>query len=309
MGSGSYSRKAWTDFSTSRAYDDPTTKTADIYSSRGLAESMDPLKFDLRESVDGDDNPEATPIIIGLDVTGSMAPVLDKVAREGLKTVCEEVYNRKPVTDPHICLLGIGDVECDSAPFQATQFEADVRIFEQLEKLYLEGGGGGNSHESYTLAWYFAKFMTKTSSFEKRGRKGFIITIGDEEITPMLSKNHLERFMGAKQARDFAAADLFEEVYPEWESFHIILKQGSHASRHFDAVQKSWSKVIGEQRTIPLDDYQALGETIVSLIEVTAGRSVRDVTDSWKGAAAVAVGNALAHVVAGNAPASIDAAL
>ncbi len=308
MGSGGYSSRAWDDFRTTRKYDDPATKTEDVYKSRSMDPGLDPLGFGVRESVDGDDNPESTPIIIALDVTGSMGPILDKIAREGLKTVCEEVYNRKPVTDPHICVLGIGDVESDSSPFQATQFEADVRIFEQLEKLYLEGGGGGNHYESYILAWYFAKMRTKTDSFSKRGKKGFLFTIGDEEITPRLTKAAIERFFGDKQARDYSAQDLFSLVYPEWNVYHIVIKEGSHARMAFASVKESWDRVIGGQRTIPLDDYTALGETIVSLIEVVGGRSVRDVSSSWDGSKSVAVGGALAHVEAFGGS-EIDAAL
>ena len=119
MGDGGYTRKAWTKFSDSRKYDDPSTTVKDVYASKGLDEALDPKKFSMRESVDGDDNPQSTPLIIGLDVTGSMHYVLDAIARQGLKTICEEVYNRKPITDPHICALGIGDVECDQSPFVA----------------------------------------------------------------------------------------------------------------------------------------------------------------------------------------------
>ena len=79
MGSGKTSSVAFASFSTSRGYDDPGTTVNDIYRSRTIDESLDPKKFDIRESVDGDDNPESTPIIVALDVTGSMAPVLKEV--------------------------------------------------------------------------------------------------------------------------------------------------------------------------------------------------------------------------------------
>lgn len=297
MGGGGYTKKAWTAFSTSRGYDDDKITTADIYRSGSLDESLDPLKFDMRESTDGVDNPESTPIIIALDVTGSMGSVLKEMARNGLKTVCEEIYNRKPVTDPHICVLGIGDTVWDHSPFQATQFEADVRIFEQLEKLYLEMGGGGNAFESYILAWYFAHFRTKTDSFKKRGRKGYIFTLGDEEITPSISGEHLSKFMGDKQARDYTAQELLELIYPEWNVYHIIVKEGSNARYEsgYEKVAESWTDVLG-QNTIPLDDHKAMGETIVSLIEVSAGRSIRDVSESWDGSKSVTVGSALKHL-------------
>ena len=297
MGAGSYSSRDWTKFAKSRGYHDPRTKTKDIYSSGGINPDLDPKKFVIRESVDGSDNPESTPIIIGLDVTGSMHPVLDVMARKGLKTVCEEIYDRKPVTNPHICTLGIGDVECDRAPFQATQFEADIRIFEQLEKLYLEGGGGGNDHESYILAWYFAVYRTKTDSFSKRGKKGFIFTIGDEEITPKITAEDFRKHLGGEEMRDMTCQELFDLVFPEWNIFHVIVKEGDHASRHLDEVRESWENIIGIQRTLPLDDHTKIGEVIVSAIEVAVGKNLGNVIDSWDGDTSVVISSALHSVV------------
>lgn len=296
MGYGGYSAKDWDDFSTTRAYHSSKTTTRDIYSKTRLDESLDPTKFTIRESVDSEDNPQSTPVIIGLDVTGSMSPVLDSIARKGLKTVCEEIYNRKPINDPHICVLGIGDVECDRSPFQATQFEADIAIFEQLEKIYLEGGGGGNNHESYILAWYFAKYRTKTDSFSKRGVKGHIFTVGDEEITPQIDSDAFKTFLNDSQMRTFAAPELFDLVYPEWNVFHIIIKEGYHASRSFDSVYKSWCDVIGKQRTIPIDDHTKIGEIIVSTLEMAAGKTLDEVADSWDGSTSIIVKDALSLV-------------
>ena len=71
------------------------------------------------------------------DVTGSMGMIADALARKGLGTMVEEILARKPVSDPHIMCMGIGDVLYDRAPLQVTQFEADIRIAEQLEKLWL----------------------------------------------------------------------------------------------------------------------------------------------------------------------------
>jgi len=298
MGGGSYSNKDWTEFSTSRGYDDPNKKTDEIYAARAIDPGLDPKGFSVRESVDGTDHPASTPVILALDVTGSMSPVLDMVAREGLKTLCEEVYKRRPITDPHICIVGIGDVEMgDKAPLQASQFEADIRIFQHLEKLYLEKGGGGNSHESYILAWYFAKYRTSTDSFRKRGVKGFLFTIGDEEITPSLTAEEVARATGDAQAKGFTAQEMYDLVYPEWNVYHIILKQGDHASRFYPDVKKSWDDVLGAQKVIGLDDYKAIGETIVSIMELMAGKTLKDVTESWDGTTKVAVGNALKEVV------------
>lgn len=297
MGGGSYSTKDWTTFSTSRGYHDPSTKTEHIYSKRTIDKDLDPLNFRFRESRDSIDNPQSTPLILGLDVTGSMNPVLDKLAREGMKTVCEEIYDRKPITDPHICTLGIGDVESDQFPLQATQFEADIRIFEALEKLYLEKGGGGNDYESYILAWYFAKFRTLTDSFAKRGVKGYVITVGDECVTPVVRASDLKRFLGEEEAHDWDAPSLFKAASEEWRIYHIILTEGTN---YHEGTPETWRDAIGAQHVISLDDYTKLGETVVSLLEVCSGKNLKDVTGTWDGSTGLVVGKALQDVEVGS---------
>jgi hypothetical protein len=74
-----------------------------------------------------------------------MGIISDNIAKEGMPTLFKEIYDRKPITDPHIMFMGIGDVEAgDRSPLQVSQFEADIRLAEQLEKLHVEHGGGGN---------------------------------------------------------------------------------------------------------------------------------------------------------------------
>ena len=142
MGSGRWSDSDWKSYTKVNNY---ASKSIDeIFTKRSISDDLNPFGK-IRESRDSADNPKSTAIVVGLDVTGSMGVVLDAMARKGLNTLVNEIYNRKPVCDPHVMCLGIGDVECDRAPIQATQFEADIRIAEQLEKMFLERGGGGNS--------------------------------------------------------------------------------------------------------------------------------------------------------------------
>ena len=121
----------------------------DIFASRSLKADLDPRNITMRESCDSDANPNATPVILAFDVTGSMGHIAVQMAKEGIKTTIEQILDRKPVSDPHIMVMGVGDGEAgDSAPLQVSQFEADTKIVEQLSQIYIEGGGGGNDHES-----------------------------------------------------------------------------------------------------------------------------------------------------------------
>src|SRR5262245_17675304 len=119
-----------------------STKSArEIFSSK-LDDDLNPLNFKIRESCDSDANPLSTPIIVAVDNTGSMGMLAENLIRRGLGVLLEEIYDRKPVTDPHVMCMALGDAWCDRAPLQATQFEADLRLAEQLSKFWIEGGGG-----------------------------------------------------------------------------------------------------------------------------------------------------------------------
>lgn len=291
MGSGRWDPTDWSGYTTSRDY---ASKTIHDITSKSLDVDLDPKGVKLRESRDSADNPLSTAVIIALDVTGSMHPVIDVVAKKGLNTLVTEIYDRKPVTDPHIMCMGIGDVAAgDVAPLQITQFEADIRIAKQLEKLWIEGHGGGNNYESYALAWYFAAHHTSIDCFLKRGIKGYLFTIGDEEPTRELTREHVARVLGDRPQADVDMDALLTMVSRQWEVFHVIVAEGNYAAGHPGAVRDAWMKLLG-QRALWLEDHTKLAEVIVSAIQIHEGASTHDVVDSWDGTTAVAVRNATA---------------
>ena len=237
-------------------------------------------------------NPESNAIIIGLDVTGSMGIIADAMAREGLGTLVEEILKRKPVSDPHILASGIGDSWCDTAPLQVTQFEADIRIADQLKMIWLEKGGGGNSHEGYHLPWYFAAQHTQIDCFEKRNRKGYLFTVGDEEPPAELLAAHAAAIFGDSLQRDLSTRELLTLVSRMYHVFHVVVEEGNHARFHLPAVLDKWHALLG-QRVLRLKDYRRLAEVVVSAIEVNEGRDRDTVANSWSGDTAVVVAHAL----------------
>jgi hypothetical protein len=293
MGSGSFTPADWDAYSTSRSYGSPTTTTKDIFVQNKLHPDLDPKGVKFRESCDSDDNPLSTGLIIGLDVTGSMHNVLDVMARNGLNTLCTEIYDRKPITNPHIMGMGIGDVEAgDKAPLQTTQFEADIRILDQLTKIWLEGGGGGNYHESYMLPWYFAAFHTKIDCFLKRKKKGYLFTIGDEEPQTLLRASHIEEVLGYRPQSDLTAEDLLAKVSQQYEVFHVMVAEGSNMRSYRDTIITKWRDLLS-QRALILEDHTKLAEVIVSAIQVVEGTEKDKIVNSWDGTTGVVVMKAI----------------
>lgn len=293
MGGGTFNPGMYAAYSASTV----GMSTAQVFRSTSTKKELNPLDVSMRESRDSVDNPASTAIAVFFDVTGSMQTIPDYFVRTGLGVLFNGIFDRKPVSDPHIMVGAIGDVYCDRAPLQVSQFEADNRIVGQLADLYLEGGGGGNSSESYTLPWWFAAMHTSIDCFEKRGKKGFLFTIGDEECPPPLTPEEIKRVCGDDVTQSMSNQELLDMVSRTYHVFHIMVEQGTHM--RYDggaaAVKASWDKILG-QRAILLSDYTKLSEVIISTIQVVEGENADKVAASWDGDTSAVVGRALANL-------------
>lgn len=292
MGHGSYQSRDWDKLKSSRNITSQS-RVSDLYKSEEMKDWLNPHGVKYRESCDSMDNPASTAIIIGLDVTGSMGYLSEEIAKNALNRTMLEIYEKNPVTNPHIMFQAIGDSKSDRAPLQVTQFEADIRIAEQLLDVYFEGRGGGNGGESYLLSWYFAAKHTKIDCYEKRKEKGFLFTIGDERCHQELTDIEIARVFGEK-SKDYTAKELYEEASKKYEIFHIVMKAGGYK---YQNSGESWKALIGG-RAIELDpeDLDVLPELFVGLMQRAKGMSVEDIVAQWKGKASEVVKKILDEV-------------
>lgn len=213
-----------------------------IFRNRGLDPLMN-IKGKVRESCDSEEHPKSYPIIIGLDVTGSMGRVPENLIKEAFPEIMKTVME-KGVEHAQICFLGIGDHYSDDAPIQVGQFETSDELTEKwLKAIYIEGGGGGNNGESYQLAWYFAAFHTKIDSFEKRGIKGTLITIGDEPCHGAIQGNVLRELFGEGEG-EMLTSELLKDVQKKWDIYHINVND--YSSDHYESPRK-WHDLIGDR--------------------------------------------------------------
>jgi hypothetical protein len=296
MGAGRFSSADWAAYSTTTA----KRSTREIFSKSSLDKDLDPMGV-TRESRDSDLNPESNAIIVACDVTGSMGMIADNLVRKGLGVLFEEIYTRTPVVDPHIMVMGVGDYNVgDQAPLQVGQFEAAVEpITEQLEKIYVEGGGGGNGYESYDLPMYFAAYHTSIDCFEKRNKRGYMFTIGDEPPPPRTTKESVKALIdenGDGLQADIPFQEVVDAAMKMYNVFHIVIAEGSHCRYHgLDSVVNSWKEYLG-QNVIVVDDYTKISEVIVSIIEVNEGADVDTVAKSWDGDTSLVVRKAVSDM-------------
>lgn len=246
MGCGLWSDSSFRSYSSSRGRDvDSDTgilkgnlSVQEMYTQYKLSSELNPLNV-VRECCESEEHPNALGVILALDVTGSMGSAATDVAKK-LNYVMTELY--KQVKDVQFMIMGIGDLAYDSAPIQISQFESDIRIAEQLDKIYFEAGGGGNSFESYTAAWYMGSRHCKLDSW-KRNKKGIIITMGDELINPYLPQRPLSIVTGDSLQGDVETDDLYKEASKKYSIYHLNVEHGGWNDSAENVA--SFSKVLG----------------------------------------------------------------
>ncbi len=251
------------------------TNASQIFRSSHMAEEFDPSRMKLpREACDSAACPRSRGIIYAEDVTGSMDAFLLSLIKDQFPRLIKMTLDSVSF-NPHIMFMGVGDVaEYDEAPLQVTQFEADLRMLEQLQKIYLEKGGGGNDFESYILPWYFAGKHIKMDCWDKRGEKGFLFTFGDEEPTPYLTKHEIERVFGSNSSieeRMLTGEECLKMASEKFNCYHIIL-HGRGLSILGDRVIKKWKDLMGDH-ACDLTDYDKLPELVTTILRMHEGFS------------------------------------
>ena len=270
MGGGSYSYSDRSTRARKSGYDVKTT--AEIFTARSVNNAMDPSGVMLREARDSDEHPCSIPVILALDVTGSMGSIPHFLVKEGLPDMMDKII-KDGVPDPQVLFLGIGDHECDSAPLQVGQFESSDELLDHwLTKLWIEGGGGANDGESYHLAWMFAGRYTATDHFEKRQKKGILFTVGDEPVLPDLPSRKQASIMGKGQYSNATKAELLDKARESYEVFHLHITQGSAGGRR--DVQDGWKQLLGDnviyvQRKEEVA--QIIADTVLKVIQSQEG--------------------------------------
>lgn len=282
MGGGSYSSRDFVSYSKSmrKSVDTKTMRvtSGQTWSASSMKETMNP-KNKIRECINTSEHPNTVPVILALDVTGSMGSACQETAA-ALGAMMDKLY--KKFKDIEIMVMGVGDFECDYSPLQVSQFESDVRVAKQLDEIWMEHHGGGNNWESYTAPWFFGLYRTKLDAYDKQGRKGIIITMGDEALNPDLPENRIVEYFGRPEgAEEFGSLktpDLYKAASKKFDIYHISVNDSETSySRNKKSIEdpdvffykdknmKGFKQLLGERYKVSTID--GLNKTIMDCIE------------------------------------------
>lgn len=270
MGSGSWDTRSFVSYSTSKGYGTDSRgvvtgsySNQEMFKAKNIDAALDP-KGVIRECCDNEEHPNTLPVILALDVTGSMGQTAVEIAKR-LNEIMTKLYGQ--IKDVEFMIMGIGDLAYDNYPIQASQFESDIRIAEQLDKIYFEFGGGGNSYESYTAAWYFGARHTKLDCWN-RGKKGIIITIGDERLNPYLPRTAyycgLSNATGDSLQADVETKDLYTETAEKFDIYHINVNHRGGYDQ--EQIKKSFLEYLDDKHFCTINKLDDITDTIVEII-------------------------------------------
>lgn len=296
MGSGSYSQEAYERYvvennvsATNARQNFRNTRISNKtsvakFSNKGRKQNTDIQEagkaIGVREFRESEEHPVITPIIPCLDVTGSMRKTPQKMLTDQFPKIMNALDDAG-VPGPQLMFMAIGDCYYDDYPIQATQAESDPqKLLPQLQEFVLEGGGGCNPGESYSLAHIVAGWHTETDPYYKRGDKGFLITIGDEPNLPEVPGNALEKYLGYQRgAKTITAEEALAKAREQYDVHHIHINDGSN---RFDP---SWYDFLGKDhvwRCNSDDVAKTIVKIVTSNLKSTAQQpsSVQDVVDT-----------------------------
>lgn len=251
----------------------------------------------VREARDNDEHPYSLAIALGFDETGSMGNV-PRVLQTKLGQVHGLLQRKGYVEDPQVLMAAYGDAQTgEPAPLQVGQFESDNKGDEDLNNVFLVGNGGGNGGESAALLWYYLGRAAQLDSLDKRGKKGYLFTIGDE-VPLNVTKDEVTQFIGTFddfESSHLTPAQALAYAQEKFEVFHIII---DNSAAHWQDSVNVYTKLLGKN-AIVLQSEADVAETIATIIGVNEGNidldeGLDNLDEIGAGSSKESVGRALA---------------
>jgi hypothetical protein len=199
----------------------------------------------------------AAPIVLVFDVTGSMGtwPAV-MFSKFGYFDHEADFYTDH---DYEVCVAAIGDSKYDDYSLQVRPFGKGNDVAEALKKLVIEGGGGGNTVESYNLA---AVYFANNCNMSKAIRP-ILIFVGDEGVHELTTADEAKNLCKVDTKEDVDTAKVFEELKRKFEVF-IIRKRFDSSENH--RINKQWEDYLGADHVANLQDAGRVVDVIFGIL-------------------------------------------
>ena len=203
-----------------------------------------------------------SPVIVVLDVTGSNIGFA-RVVYDKLPMFYGQIEQKGYLKDFDISFCAVGDANTDMYPLQICDFAKGIELDSWIEKIVLEGNGGGQGMESYELAAYY---LYKNTRF-KAGSEPIIFFIGDEKPYSTVDKSQAERFGIECHESGIKAFDLLRKKVND----NVFMLLNKYASIRFDDDTIScWERLLAPEHVIKIGEEKAIVDLMLGIISMTS---------------------------------------
>jgi hypothetical protein len=212
--------------------------------------------------------PNVAPIIIFIDVTGSMeawpTTIFSKLGYLDHEARC---YFGE---DWAIVFGAIGDAFCDRYPLQIQPPTSGVGLKDALTKLIVESGGGGSAQESYDLGALYAVNNIETPN----AVKPLLIFIGDEGLYSHVYPDKAAIHCKVTMTDKLSTRDLFDELQQKYNVYLIRKPYGHDQSPHSPDrhIQRQWEALIGEDHVALLPEAERVVDVLFGIFAQVTGK-------------------------------------
>jgi len=242
----------------------PNTSSNMVGVTSSLNPGMDPKRWAEKKLVCNN----IDPIVFALDVTGSMGS-WTKIIYDKMPMFYGQIMMQKYLGDPSISFSAIGDSLYDKVPLQVSEFGQGKEIDQLISKMYLEGGGGGNTEESYELSAYF---YTHQVGFTNANCPYFFLT-GDEGFFSEVQSSVLEQVLGVKlEKKTYKGKDFWKELMKKYNVFFI---KKEYYNDNNGTLQQ-WKDAVGDERILHITTPKACIDVMLVAIAITSGSRTLD---------------------------------
>lgn len=266
MGGGSYDRDVGSGSSSGSFYDGGTSSSsAKAAFSNDMDESLSPHDRKIISLT-------KSPVVVSLDVTGSNIEFA-RIVYDKSPMLYGQIEQQGYLKDFDICFTATGDAYSDDAPLQVCDFKKGKSLDDELEKLYLEGNGGGQQKETYEIAAYFFGKKCEMPNAEMP----FFFYIADEAPYAKINHEVLNDLLGTKLKEDISAKKAFSDLYKKFNGNVFILQNpyngAQHGTGYTAAIKSQWIDCIGKEnaeKIIPIKEEKSIVDLMLGTIAMVS---------------------------------------
>ncbi|MCI9177372.1 MAG: hypothetical protein HFJ28_02075 [Clostridia bacterium] len=202
------------------------------------------------------------PIIIMLDVTGSNIDFA-RVVYDKMPMFYGQIEQKGYLEDFDIAFCAVGDAYSDKYPLQIGDFAKGIELDSWLEKIVLEGNGGGQRRESYELAAYYLCCNAKFAP----GSNPIVFFIGDEMPYAKVSEHQAEKFDLPKPEGGYQPFRQLREKVND----NVFMLLNKYNGRQFeDDITSCWTKLLVPEHVVRISEEKAIVDLMLGIISMVS---------------------------------------